>query len=187
MTVSLHEMKALWAFTEIRSERTRRFYHDARVPMLQSKLKNMVFAGVTMQERDILAEMWEQARGNFLSMYLAGVTGFALECWSSTQLGEVLAMSQMDPAEQGFFVSMLTYARSPRPIGPSAETDPRTVADRSVLSGRELQAGDPIIVGLFNRKQVLIDGYGRGIRFIQCAEASDRIPVLVPVASGATQ
>jgi hypothetical protein len=187
MTVSLHEMKALWAFTEIRSERTTRFYHDSRVPILQSRLKNLVFAVVTMQDRDILAEMWEEARGKFLSMYIAGVTGFALEYWSSTQLGEILAMSQMDPAEQVFFVSMLTYAKLPRPVGPSAETDPRMVADRSVLSGRELEAGDPIIVGLFNRQQVLIDGYGRGVRFIQCAEASDRIPVLVPIASDATQ
>lgn len=89
MKVSLQEMKARWVFTEIRSDRTRKYYHDSRVPMLQSKLKDLVFSNVTMQDRDTLATMWEDARGKYLWMYLTGVSNFILQYWSAVQLGQV--------------------------------------------------------------------------------------------------
>jgi hypothetical protein len=174
-------MKARCVLTEIRSERTSRFCQGPQLPVLQARLKNLVFADVATQDRDTLAEQWEEARGRYLYMYLEGVTGFVLEYWPATQLGEVSAMSQMDPAGKGRFFPMLDYAKSPRPVGPDAEHDPRVVADNSVLSSRDLQAGDPVTVGLYNGQQVLIDGYGRGVRFMQCADASDRVPVFVPI------
>lgn len=59
MTISLHEMKAWWAFTEMKSQRTRSFYHDSRVPMMQRKLQGLDFANVAMPDRDVLVEMWE--------------------------------------------------------------------------------------------------------------------------------
>jgi hypothetical protein len=187
MTISLHEMKAWWAFTEMKSQRTRSFYHDSRVPMMQRKLKGLDFANVAMPDRDVLVEMWEPGRGKFLWMYLVDVSGFTLENWSATQLSKVSKMREMDP-ERGRFFSMLTYATSPRPTGPGSERDPRVVADRLPLSAKELQAGDPVIVGLYHEgRQVLIDGYTRGVRFIQCAGATNRIPVLVPIAADAAK
>jgi hypothetical protein len=181
VTISLHEMKARWVCTEIRSERTSRFYQDPQMPVLQARLRNLVFADVATQDRDTLAEMWEEARGRYLYMYLEDVTGFVLKYWPATQLGKVSAMSQMDPAGKGRFFPILEYAKSPRPAGPDAEHDPRVVADNSVLSGKDFRAGDPVTVGLYSGRQVLIDGYGRGVRFMQCADASDRVPVFVPI------
>jgi hypothetical protein len=151
--------------------------------MLRRNLENMAFADVTEQDRDILAEIWEPARGEYLSMYLDGVTGFALDYWSATQLGEVWAMSQM---EKGVFVSMLAFEESLRP--PSRHVELLEAVDSFISSGEKLQVKDPIIVGLFQQhRPVLIDGYFRGTVFMRCAEANDIIPVLVPVASGATQ
>jgi hypothetical protein len=155
--------------------------------MMQKKLKGLDFANVATPDRDVLVEMWEPARGTFLRMYLIDVSGFTLENWSATQLGKLWKMSQMEP-ERGRFSSILTYAMSPRPTGPGSERDPRVVADRLPLSAKEFQAGEPVIVGLYDEgRQVLIDGYTRGVRFIQCAGATDRIPVLVPIAADAAK
>jgi hypothetical protein len=185
VTISLNEMKARWVFTEIKSERTSRFYQDTQLPTLQARLRNMAFADVATHDRDTLAQMWEEARGPYLYMYLEGVTGFELEYWPATELGETWTMSQMDPAGKGRFFTMSVYATSPRPVGPDSQHDPRVVADNIPSSGKDLQAGDPITAGLWNGRQVLIDGYGRGVRFIRCADASDRIPVFVPIPASA--
>jgi hypothetical protein len=142
---------------------------------------------VATPDRDVLVEMWEPARGKFFPHYLDDVGGFTLENWSATQLGKLWKMSEMEP-ERGRFFPLLTYAMSPRPTGPGSERDPRVVADKLPLFAKELQAGDPVIVGLYHEgRQVLIDGYTRGVRFIQCAGATDRIPVLVPIAADAAK
>jgi hypothetical protein len=178
-TVSLTGMKARWAFSELKSERTNIYYHDPRAPALRAKIANLEFDQLTVGELSILAEMWEPARGIYQGTYLTDVSEFVRQDWSTAQLAEVWAMSQMDPRGEGRFRSMLAYAVSPRP---PSETDPRVAADRLYSSGKSFRCTDPIVVGLFNGRRVLIDGYCRSILFMQSADVSDRIPVLVPIA-----
>jgi hypothetical protein len=45
-----------------------------------------------------------------------------------------------------------------------------------------LRASAPLIVGLFNGFEVLIDGHFRGILFLRTASPGERIAVLAPVA-----
>jgi hypothetical protein len=146
--VSLEDAKAEWGFNEIGSDRTRAFYHDPRVPILREQFKGRAVYELTKGERDTLCEIWESARGAYLSGYLVGVNEFEMKSLSPSQVAELWAMSQMDPKAKGRFFSMLAYATSPRPIGAGSENDPRAVADRQTLLGVSIQPVPPIVVGL---------------------------------------
>jgi hypothetical protein len=175
------QMKARWAYSEIRSPRFReRYEDDARVSLLRGKLEIIPFESLLPIEITTLAEVFDDSRGCFLKHYWADVGDFVHEEWSAARLGRVYAMSELDPSGQGCYVPFATYAASPRPSGPISALDPRVAADKLPL-GNMLRAPDPLIVGLYNHLQVLIDGYFRGLAFMRSASPSDRIEVLVAV------
>jgi hypothetical protein len=89
-------------------------------------------------------------------------------------------MSEADPAREGRFHPFAVYAASPRPTGPSARRDPQIAADNVPLT-TALRAPDPLIVGLYKGFRVLIDGYFRGLLFVQSASAG-RACCRVPLA-----
>jgi hypothetical protein len=130
----------------------------------------------------VLVEMFEAARGQFLHMYFNGINEFVLEQWSVDRLCGLNSMSQMDPLRRGRFVSVLAFGLSPPPVG-ADDGDPRIAAAKVPLSDSPFRPTEPVIVGLYNGLQVLIDGYCRSILFMRSAGPHDRIPVLVPVAA----
>jgi len=172
---TLREIKAWWVFSEMRSKRTSFRYPPAQLMAFQNFVE---FADVPDKCHEILANLWEPARG-VLNEYLVGVTGFVLELWTDRQLGMVSAMWQMDPAGKGDDVSMLAFEKS---LGPSSRhVELLEAVNGFISSGEKLQVKDPVIVGLTQQhRPVLIDGYFRGTVFIRRAGASERIPVFVP-------
>jgi hypothetical protein len=180
--VSMRRMKAWWAYSEIRSPRLTEVYQrNPKVPPLCARIKTFAFEDLTEFEVDALVEIFETARGRLLNHYWSEVREFLLDEWSADQLGRVYAMSEADPAGEGRFKPFAVYAASPRPTGPAARRDPRIAADQVPLT-TTLRAPDPLVVGLYNGFQVLIDGYFRGLVFMRAAAPDERIAILVPVA-----
>jgi hypothetical protein len=181
-TVSLQRMKARWTYSELRSPRlTSEYQDDPRVPPLCSKIQNVAFERLSAAEVEALAQIFEAFRGRILSHYWSDVQAFTVEEWSADKLGQVYAMSEVDPQGEGRYRPFAVYARSPRPTGADALLDPRVAADKVPLTP-PLRAPDPLIVGLYHGFQVLIDGYFRGILFMRSAGTNERIAVLVPIA-----
>jgi hypothetical protein len=178
---SVEQVKAAWALNEIRSLRTTRFYDDHRIPELLRTVgtSSSTALDTATSEFRLLLELFENARGRYLHMYFAGIKEFVLEQWSVERLCVINAMSQMDPLGKGRFISVLAFALSPPPVGTDAY-DPRTAVAKVPLSDKPFQTDEPIVVGLYNSFQVLIDGYGRSILFMRSADRQSRIPVLVP-------
>jgi hypothetical protein len=132
-------------------------------------------------EFKVLIEMFEAARGKFLHMYFEGISEFVLEQWPVERLCGINSMSQMDPLRRGRFISVLAFALSPPPVG-ADDGDPRIAAAKVPLSDTPFRPNEPVIVGLYNDLQVLIDGYCRSILFMRSAGPQDRISVLIPAA-----
>jgi hypothetical protein len=180
--VSLQHMKARWTYSELRSPRLSSEYHDdPRVPSICSKIQTVAFEYLSVVDVEILAEIFESFRGQTLNHYWSDVLAFKVEEWSAEKLGQVYAMSEVDPHGEGRYRPLVVYAESLRPTGAAARLDPRVAADMVPLTA-PLRAPDPLIVGLYQGFQVLIDGYFRGILFLRSAGPDERITVLVPVA-----
>ncbi len=180
-TVSLKEMKARWAFSEIRSPRLAADYHlDPRVPPLSARIGTATFESLSAADIDALVDIFETFRGNYLKHYLAGVRAFMVEEWSADQLARIYVMSEVDSTGAGRFQTFSEYAVAPRPTGPAARLDPR-VAAGSVPSSMTVPTADPLVVGKYKDFQVLIDGYFRGLIFMRSAAPAERIVMLVPV------
>jgi len=181
---SVDHVKALWALNEIKSDRTKKFYHDIRVPEILHSLGTGTDSVVDpgSSEFRVLIEMFEAAREKFLYMYFNGVKEFVMEQWPVERLCAVKAMSQMDPLGRGRFISVLAFALSPPPAG-ADDGDPRVAAARAPLSDAPIIPTEPVIAGLYNGLQVLIDGYRRSILFLRSAGQDDCIPILVPIAA----
>jgi hypothetical protein len=174
-------MKAWWTYTEIRSPRLRQEYRaDPRVPPLYARITTVSFETLLASEVDALAEIFETFRGGCLNHYWAGVREFVIDEWSTKQLSDVYAMSELDPSGEGRYKAFAVYAAAPRATGLDAWLDPRVAADQVPLT-RALPTHDPLIVGLYKGFHVLIDGYFRGLLFLRSAAPSERIEVLLPV------
>ncbi len=179
---SLEYVKALWALSELKSPRTIRHYRDSKVLAFREQLgtTTLRLEDSASPEFRMLLEMFEDARGKFLHMYLNGISEFVFEMWSVERLREIRAMLQMDPLGEGRLISVLAYSLSPPPEG-TDDGDPRVAAALAAASDRPFQVNEPVIVGLYDGSQVLIDGYYRILMFMRSAGAQDRIPVLAPV------
>jgi len=146
-TVSLKEMKARWALSEIRSPRLAPHYRlDPRVPSSSARIGPATFESLSGSDIDALVDIFETFRGNYLQHYLADVRTFAVEAWSVDQLGRVYVMSEADPTGAGRFQTFSAYATGPRSTGPAATIDPRVAADKVPLS-TALRTADPLVIG----------------------------------------
>ena len=180
-TVSLKEMKARWAFSEIRSPRLSADYHlDPRVPPLSARMGTAAYEFLSEEDTEALVGIFETFRGNYLQHYWADVRVFVVEVWSADRLGQVYVMSEADPTGAGRFQLFSAYAVAPRSTGPAARLDPRVAADSVPLS-MALRTSDPLVVGQYKDFRVLIDGYFRGLIFMRSAAPTERVAVLVPV------
>jgi hypothetical protein len=180
-TVSLKEMKARWAFSEIRSPRLSADYHlDSRVLPLSERIGTAAYEFLSKEDIDALVDIFETFRGNYLRHYWTDARAFAVEEWSADQLRQVYVMSEADPTGAGRFQLFSSYAVAPRPIGPAARLDPRVAAD-GTPSTMTFRTSDPLVVGQYKDFRVLIDGYFRGLIFMRSAAPTERVAVLVPV------
>lgn len=178
--VSLHGMKARWAFSEIRSPRFALTYQqDPKVPLLYARICSVTFECLSPSEVDTLAQLYESIRGCCLNHYIAEVREFVIEQWSAEQLGQVYAMSELDASGEGRYQPFATYAASPCTT-PTAWLDPRLAAEKLSWT-TTFRQHDPLIVGLYRGLQVLIDGYVRGLVFTRTASPGERVAVLAPV------
>ena len=159
---------------------TEEYQTDPRVPPLCARITTVAFELLLVFEVDALAEIFETFRGSYLNHYWADVQEFVIDELSAEQLGRVYAMSELDPSGEGRYEAFAVYAAAPRPTGPTAWLDPRVAADKVPLK-TALSTHDPLIVGLYQGFQVLIDGYFRGLLFLRSAAPSERVAVLVPV------
>ena len=178
--VSLHRMKAWWAFSEISSPRFALTYQqDLRVPALYARIRSVTFECLSPFEVDTLAQLYESIRGCSLNHYIAEIREFVIEEWSAEQLGQVYAMSELDASGQGRYQPFAAYAASPCPT-PTEWFDPRVAAEKLSWS-TTFRAHDPLIVGIYRGLRVLIDGYVRGLVFMKTASPGERVAVLAPV------
>jgi hypothetical protein len=76
---SVPEVKARWAFNELNSPRTRKFYQDGRIPSLLQRRAGFGVPDPGSEDFGVLIEMFEAARGRFLHMYFDGIKGFRLQ------------------------------------------------------------------------------------------------------------
>jgi hypothetical protein len=180
--VGLERMKAWWTWGEMRSPRwAAGFRADARAAPLCKRVESRAFEQLDVRDLAALAEIFEEFRGEFLAHYWAEVSEFVIEEWSAERLGRTYAMTEADPQGDGHYRRLAAYAAAPRPTGTNAWLDPRVAAD-AVPAGLALPAAPPLIVGLYQGFQVLIDGHFRGILFLRAARPGERIAVLAPIA-----
>src|SRR5260370_9059470 len=96
---SLEYVKALWALSELKSPRTIRHYRASKVLAFREQLgtTTLRLEDSASPEFTMLLEMFEDARGRFLHIYLNGITEFLFQIGSVERLSEIRAMLLMDP------------------------------------------------------------------------------------------
>jgi hypothetical protein len=91
--VTLDEVKARWALSELMSERTSVHYRSSQLGDTYSKiLAGSTFENLNSEDVERLLRAFEDARGKFLGHYLRNTSQFALRNWSKTELADVYAM-----------------------------------------------------------------------------------------------
>jgi hypothetical protein len=170
-TVSLHEVQARWAYSEINSPRFHRLYaQHPRSPVVLPKAKDSVpFGDLSPTDVDVLVELHRGVRGYFL-YYLNGDEVFTCEAWSKEQIETVY----VSPSNYSL-IPLRSFAASPRPLGSDgnpAWDDPRVAADLCP-SDRPFDQSEPVVIVLFENRKVLLDGYCRTLIFLKSENTSE--------------
>ena len=178
---SREEIKARWAFSELRTERGKDLYANLHPQRIRDGIP---FERLSAGERQHLVWMTERGRANLV----LGLAADYYECdlWTKERLGRAYTLSGLAP-DRKRSIPFLSFVASPRfRAGPNSEffakMDPRVQADMIPFDNTYRQE-EPIIVARQNAREFLIDGYLRGILFLRDPDPDARIMVWVPAST----
>jgi hypothetical protein len=175
--VSLQDVQARWAYGEIIDSNFSACYDNpfcqSQLDALRNKWRSGVgFAELTAEDRQCLAFMCRCVRTSFLT-FVARVDQFREIPLSKTDLATLLVPRIVSnlPAVMPFKL----YIDTPCP----APGDARNVSPKP--DGYHTPA-DPLTVGRFSNKLVLLDGYHRAASFWKFAPEGSSISAYIPEA-----
>ena len=174
MKITRDELKARWAFNELRAERWRETY--ATFP-LETIRQDAAFVDLTAEEIAQLAWIAEECR-KYLVPELNKADFYECQAWTKDQFGRIYTIVEMAPDRKSN-IPFLSFIACPRFNEPS---DPRVQADRIPLETPFVQT-EPVIVLPYGSINILIDGYLRGVLFMRCPDPDAKILVWFPVIS----
>jgi hypothetical protein len=165
MPVSLSEVQARWAYSEI-TDGAQSHSYDGILwigPLRQKRGDNVPFANLSEQDRYALALACAFVRPNLL-IFATAVGQFQEVGLSRAQLAPVL-VPWMVAADlpQGQIVRFDHYIALPPPADPA---DARNVVGNPA---DYRPAGDPLTLGRFFQHLILLDGYHRAASFWRAA------------------
>jgi hypothetical protein len=174
--VSLSDVQARWAYSEIVDSNFQHFYDNApMIDTLRSKRRSgESYWQLPHDERELLGSFCRRVRPN-LMQYVASVAGFNEVSLSRHQLGVV----QVPPNVLG----TLDYGFPP--FGEFMMIPASDVQDsRNIVCdpAKYRSPSDPLTIGQYNGKSVLIDGYHRAAAFWKCGVPGGSIPAYIPIA-----
>ena len=179
-----HIVKAMWAYSELRSPRFVDIYRG-RFPdaaeLIAKATSGVRFETLTASEVDQLARFIEVVREPFVR----GLNGrhggntFVCESWNEQQLGRALTVHGMSPSGKSMIPFEIFASLPADPDRGDSYRDPRRAADRYGSQVPLVQI-EPATALLFGSKRLLIDGYFRGILFYRHMLANQRLRVWVP-------
>jgi hypothetical protein len=157
--VSLVDVKARWAYSEILGARSSDCYNNLLgVAELRAKrLSGVPFNALTSNDRHQLASYCDDVRGGLL-MFLRGVEHSREKRLTKSQIAPFLVPSNVSGRPMMMRFNDFVNTRSPSPDDPRSEGAAYTeVPD------------DPLTVGRLADDYVLLDGYHRAVSFWKTA------------------
>jgi hypothetical protein len=173
--VSLLDVQARWAYSEILDSSFSRFYDGGRdIAALRAKRsRGFPFDGLTPDERYSLAFQCAAVRQGMVR-YLVGIKSFVEGRLTRSQLGNLSVPPIVWPESRGIdVVSFRTYVSTQS----AAPADPRKVDS----GPREyVFPADPLIIGHAYSEPYLLDGYHRAVSFWRQRPAEGTIAAYIP-------
>lgn len=161
-TVSVPEVMAEWAYSEIIDSKSSSLYNEKMcanilAPLLAKRAASVPFSQVSLAERYELARGCYHVRP-FILAYLIGVTQFDIVDIGRNELAGLLVPPNAAADLAGRFVPFQQY------IG-VLSNDPVDARYNSPLPANWRPPSTPLTMGLFYQHRVLIDGFHRAAMF----------------------
>lgn len=175
------EIKARWAYSELRSPRAGSHYPDALIRDLRAQaLSGAPFSQVAPSHWEKLAEAIATARGASYLLAVDRHKHFRLEPWSKGRLCQSFVVAQFNPPDRKLFLAYYDFLIAPPGLtddGRPDELDPRAELRRLPPGG--LGPLREAAVAVEDFPSLLIDGYLRSLVFMRDAPATAKLPVWV--------
>jgi hypothetical protein len=174
-TIALLEVQARWAYGEV-TDGTLSHTYDG-LPWIgalrQKRTDGVEFSNLPEEDRYALALACAFVRPN-LMIFFTGVEQFREVSLNRAALGNVLVPPMVSPDLNGQFLNFDAFVALPPPADPG---DARNVDGNPA----NYQApSDPLTIGRYFNRLVLVDGFHRAVRFWRAAPGNATIRCFVP-------
>lgn len=185
-TITAHELKARWAYSELRSPRFGENYTGlGPLRLYQMSAKGVPFSELGKADHDPLVEMLNHGRSPSMVAAIGNrADTYRCEAWTKGQLSHTWVLPIYNPAANGICIRYYDFYLGSPIIGPSGEideTDARVAAQAIPLNYSVDTAHEPgIVVRVGASSLMLLDGYLRSILFMRSSDSGHRFRVWVP-------
>jgi hypothetical protein len=169
--VSVRDVLARWAYTEILHAHSSAFYDGLPgiANLRQQRRRATAFEGLSESERNHLSQASCIVR-RFFARYLRDVRAYRLERWKKDELLKVRVPEVMASNHPLLADYIFTACQD--------VDDARNAHKEANFPS---SSEDPLTLGLLNSEYVLGDGFHRCNRYLVCGGADETIPVYVPI------
>lgn len=183
-TATASELKARWAYAEMRSSRFRRhFEHAGYRDLLEKATAGIPFCKLSREEQQQLGPALHASRNEDFARSIEQHDTYECVEWTEDDLTRSWALPTFNPARDGRCISYQDFysgAPDTSADGTPNVADPRVAAQKAEPEVAYRQQEPVIVIGRPG-EYILLEGYFRSIQFKKSPDSSKRLLAWVPI------
>jgi hypothetical protein len=184
--VSASEIRARWAYSEMRSSRFRARFAPVYADLVVKANSRVAFSELRQADRDRLLLALNAARNpEFVGYVDATAATYECRSWTENELFNAWALPEFNPTNRDYCISFRAFlsAAEPPVLATLDDSDPRVEwqKQRSLCDTGEYRQDEPIIIIGKPGTQIILDGYFRTLTFVNSRKRCKRLLVWIPL------